>query len=99
MKISSYIYIISILYISFHATIMVCDTLGRLTMSQMATSLFIVVSLTMTSIVKLRIINSVGCLLFVIYGLNVNAYPVVISNELIVMINIYNLYMSSKSKK
>lgn len=64
-----------------------------------AASLFIVVSLTMTSIVKLRIINSVGCLLFVIYGLNVNAYPVAISNALIVMINIYNLYMLSKSKK
>ena len=36
-------------------------------------SLFIVISLTMTSIVKLRIINSIGCLLFVIYGLNVKA--------------------------
>ena len=64
-----------------------------------AASLFIVVSLTMTSIVKLRIINSIGCLFFVIYGLNVNAYPVVISNALIVMINIYNLYILSKSKK
>lgn len=64
-----------------------------------AASLFIVVSLTMTSIVKLRIINSVGCLLFIIYGLNLNAYPVVISNALIVMINVYNLYMLSKSKK
>ena len=64
-----------------------------------AASLFIVVSLTMTSIVKLRIINSVGCLLFIIYGLNLNAYPVVISNALIVMINVYNLYMLSKGKK
>lgn len=64
-----------------------------------AASLFIVLSLTMTSIVKLRIINSVGCLLFIIYGLNLNAYPVVISNALIVMINVYNLYMLSKSEK
>lgn len=64
-----------------------------------AASLFIVISLTMTSIIKLRIINSVGCLFFVIYGLNVKAYPVVISNALIVMINIYNLYTLYKSKK
>ena len=64
-----------------------------------AASLFIVLSLTMTSIIKLRIINSIGCLLFIIYGLNLNAYPVVISNALIVMINIYNLYMLSKGKK
>ena len=62
-------------------------------------SLFIVISLTMTSIVKLRIINSIGCLLFVIYGLNVKAYTVVISNALIIMINIYNLYMLFKSKR
>ena len=62
-------------------------------------SLFIVISLTMTSIVKLRIINSIGCLLFVIYGLNVKAYHVVISNALIIMINIYNLYMLFKSKR
>ena len=62
-------------------------------------SLFIVISLTMTSIVKLRIINSIGCLLFVIYGLSVKAYPVVISNALIIMINIYNLYMLFKSKR
>ena len=61
-------------------------------------SLFIVISLTMTSIVKLRIINSIGCLLFVIYGLNVKAY-LVISNALIIMINIYNLYMLFKSKR
>ena len=64
-----------------------------------AASLFIVLSLTMTSIIKLRIINSIGCLLFIIYGLNLNAYPVVMSNALIVMINIYNLYMLSKGKK
>ena len=32
-----------------------------------AASLFIVLSLTMTSIIKLRIINSIGCLLFIIY--------------------------------
>lgn len=61
-----------------------------------AASLLIVISLMMTSIVKLRIINTIGCLLFVIYGVNVNAYPVVISNALIVLINIYNLYSLRK---
>lgn len=64
-------------------------------------SLLIVISLMMTSIIKLRIINSIGCLLFVIYGIYVSAYPVVISNALIIIINIYNLYKlyGNKDKK
>lgn len=64
-----------------------------------AASLFILISLTMTSIIKLRIINSIGCILFVIYGLNVHAYPVAISNALIILINIYNLYVLTKNNK
>lgn len=59
-------------------------------------SVFIVISLMMTSIVQLRIINSIGCILFVIYGVSVNAYPVAISNFLIVLINFYNLYKLSR---
>lgn len=59
-------------------------------------SIFIVISLMMTSIVQLRIINSIGCILFVIYGISVNAYPVAISNFLIVLINLYNLYKLSR---
>lgn len=62
-------------------------------------SIFIVISLTMTSIIRLRIINSIGCLLFVIYGLTVKAYPVAISNAIIVLINLYNLYNLKKSGK
>ncbi|MDO5039409.1 YgjV family protein [Clostridium sp.] len=55
-------------------------------------SAMIVVSLIMTSIVKLRIINTIGCVLFVIYGIIVGAYPISVSNGLIALINLYNLY-------
>ncbi len=55
-------------------------------------SIFIVVSLTMTNIIKLRVINSIGCLLFVTYGVLVGAIPVVLSNIAILLINLYNLY-------
>lgn len=57
-----------------------------------AASVFIVISLIMTSVVKLRIINTVGCVLFVVYGFIVGAYPVAISNLMIVLINLYHLY-------
>jgi len=55
-------------------------------------SILIAISLTMTDMYKLRIINSIGCLMFVIYGLNVGAYPVALANAIIIIINIYNLY-------
>ena len=37
-----------------------------------AVSIMIAISLLMTDILKLRIINSIGCVLFVIYGFSVN---------------------------
>lgn len=55
-------------------------------------SILIAISLTMTSIVPLRIINSIGCFLFVVYGIYVGVYPVAIANGVIIIINIYNLY-------
>ncbi|MDA3730212.1 YgjV family protein [Niameybacter massiliensis] len=63
-----------------------------------AASVGIVISLLMTNMVKLRVINSIGCVLFVIYGVLVGAYPVVISNAAIVVINAYQLYKLSKEK-
>lgn len=57
-----------------------------------AASILIAVSLTMTDMLKLRIINSIGCLMFVMYGLNVGAYPVALANAIIIIINIYNLF-------
>lgn len=57
-----------------------------------AASAFIVISLIMTSVIKLRIVNTVGCVLFVVYGFIVGAYPVAVSNLLIVLINLYHLY-------
>lgn len=57
-----------------------------------AASALIVISLIMTSVIKLRIVNTAGCTLFVVYGFMVGAYPVAVSNLLIVLINLYHLY-------
>jgi hypothetical protein len=55
-------------------------------------SAMIVLSLLMTNVVKLRKINSIGAILFIIYGYLVQAYPVAISNLFILGINVYQLY-------
>lgn len=61
-------------------------------------SIFIAISLMMTDIVRLRVINSIGCLLFVIYGYTVGAYPVALANIIIIIINLYNLYRIKNNK-
>lgn len=55
-------------------------------------SILIVISMFMKDIFKLRFINLVGCILFVIYGLIIEAYPVALANGIIVFVNLYYLY-------
>jgi len=51
-------------------------------------SLFVLVSFLMKDIKKLRLINSVGCMLFVIYGILLNfSIPIILTNTAILIIN------------
>lgn len=54
-------------------------------------SALIAVSLMMSSIKRLRIINLVGASGFAFYGLCIHAYPVAVLNSIIVCVNIYHL--------
>lgn len=57
-----------------------------------AASVLIAISLMMRSILKLRVINLIGSVVFTIYGLVIRAYPVAAVNFFIVLINLYFLY-------
>ena len=61
-------------------------------------SVLIAVSLMMSKILKLRLINMIGSLTFVIYGIIISAYPVFVVNLFIFFINIYFLLKIIKSK-
>lgn len=61
-------------------------------------SLIVLVSLVMSSVKKLRWINLVGSLIFAIYGLLIQSYPVAIMNLGIVVVNIYYLYQMYQKK-
>ena len=54
-------------------------------------SVLVAISLMMSSILKLRIINLFGAVLFTIYGLLIGAYPVAVMNFFIVLIDLYYL--------
>ncbi|GAB4488649.1 MAG: hypothetical protein OHK0031_12490 [Anaerolineales bacterium] len=63
-----------------------------------AASLLVAVSLMMKSIVRLRVINLLGALIFVTYGLLIRAYPVALMNALIVGIDLYYLTQAWRQK-
>lgn len=54
-------------------------------------SALVAVSLMMSSILRLRLINLLGSAAFTVYGVLIDAYPVAVVNLLIVFINLYYL--------
>lgn len=54
-------------------------------------SVLVLVSFLMASVVKLRVVNSVGSMIFAIYALVIHSYPTALMNGCLVLINIYYL--------
>ncbi|WP_187759724.1 YgjV family protein [Thiospirochaeta perfilievii] len=54
-------------------------------------SILVAISLTMSKILRLRIINLIGAATFSVYGFLLGAYPIFFVNSFIVCINIYYL--------
>jgi hypothetical protein len=54
--------------------------------------IFLAVSLWLTNDIKFRWINSLGCLSFVCYGILIQAFPIVLTNSVLLVINIYFLF-------
>lgn len=57
-----------------------------------AASALVAISLMMSAIVKLRVINLIGSLTFCIYGILIGSIPVAAMNGFIVFVNIYYLF-------
>ena len=62
-------------------------------------SALVVVSMLMTSVVRLRIINLTGSVIFAIYALIIQSYPTALMNFFLVGINIYHLIKLKGSKR
>lgn len=57
-----------------------------------AGSVLVAVSLMMKSLVRLRVINLIGALFFIAYGLLIGAFPIAFLNGLILCVNLVNLW-------
>lgn len=62
-------------------------------------SILVAISLTMSNIVRLRILNLLGAITFAVYGVLITAWPVAFMNTLIVFINIYYLLQMRNAKE
>ncbi len=60
-------------------------------------SALVLVSFLMVSVVKLRIVNSIGSIIFTIYAFIIHSYPTAIMNLCLVLINIYYLIKMSNT--
>ncbi|PKP24840.1 MAG: uroporphyrinogen decarboxylase [Bacteroidetes bacterium HGW-Bacteroidetes-2] len=57
-------------------------------------SILLVISFLMRNLTKLRIINSFGCIAFIIYGFMLQtSWPIIITNTFIVGVNFYYLFL------
>ncbi|MDP1548184.1 MAG: YgjV family protein [Anaerolineales bacterium] len=61
-------------------------------------SLLVAFSLTMKSLQRLRIINMIGAIFFIIYGLLIGALPIALLNGLTLFVNVYNLWRMWQQK-
>lgn len=59
-------------------------------------SILVVVSMLMSSVIKLRVINTIGSGVFAAYALIIHSYPTALMNFCLVAINVYNLVKLNK---
>jgi hypothetical protein len=64
-----------------------------------AASVLVAISLMMTSVLRLRLINLVGSAAFSLYGVLIGAYPVAVLNGAIVFVNLYHLAAMMRTKE
>ena len=62
-------------------------------------SALVVVSMLMSSVVKLRVINMIGSIIFAIYALIIKSYPTALMNFFLVGINVYHLARLRNTQK
>lgn len=62
-------------------------------------SILVVVSMLMTSLTKLRVINTLGSVIFATYALIIKSYPTAAMQVALIIINMVNIYNLSKNRK
>lgn len=56
-----------------------------------AASVLLAISLVVTNDLKFRWLNTCGCICFIVYGILINAFPIILTNSILFLINLYYL--------
>ena len=59
-------------------------------------TLVVIISFAMKGINRLRAANTVGCVLFIYYGFLISSVPVIITNLIIMGINLFHLFIKKQ---
>ena len=62
-------------------------------------SIFLAISLLVNNDLKFRWINSFGNICFLVYGIFIEAYPIILTNSVLLLINIYYLFKIYNTKE
>ena len=62
-------------------------------------SALVVVSMLMTSVVRLRVVNTIGSAIFMVYALIIGSYPTALMNLFLIAINVYHLFRLFHTQK
>lgn len=62
-------------------------------------SFLVVISMLMTSVVKLRVINTIGAVIFLCYAICIHSIPTAVMQLSLIIINVINLYKLIKKNK
>lgn len=54
--------------------------------------ILVISSFVFKDLIKLRIVNLVGAIVFITYGFMLNAWPIIATNLIIIIIQIYHLF-------
>lgn len=57
-----------------------------------AASLLLAISLLVTNDLKFRWLNTLGCMAFIIYGFLIQAFPIILTNTILLLINAFYLF-------
>lgn len=59
-----------------------------------AATIFLMISFLLKDMKKLRMVNTVACMFFIIYGYYIGSIPIMLSNAFISCVNLYYLVVS-----
>jgi hypothetical protein len=62
-------------------------------------TLFVVLSFVVKGMLRLRIINSIGCILWITYGILLSSIPVIFTNVCIISTHVFWFYKQYKEIK